>query len=238
MSLIRVQIPRATHNWVVTPRQAIVIQKKLSSAVVWQLTALPPMHFVAGVDAAFSPDGAHCLAGVVVWDVEEQVVVEQHLACRRLVFPYIPGLLTFREAPAIIGALRKLQRRPDVLLCDGQGIAHPRRLGIASHLGLLTGLPAIGCAKSRLIGTFREPAPAKGSIAPLLDGNERIGSVVRTREGVRCVFVSIGHRIDLPTAEQVVLACAVRFRLPEPTRLADQLVGAVKRHRIAAAASG
>jgi deoxyribonuclease V len=228
------QIPRAPHNWSVTPQQAVAIQKELASAVVRQLTGHRQLRFIAGVDAAFSPDGSHCLAGVVLWDVEDQVVVEQHLACRRLVFPYIPGLLTFREAPAIIAALRKLQRPPDVLLCDGQGIAHPRRLGIASHLGLLTGLPAIGCAKSRLIGTFREPAPQKGGTSPLLDGDERIGSVVRTREGVKCVFVSIGHRIDLPTAEQVVLACAIRFRLPEPTRLADQLVGAAKRHGMAA----
>ncbi|MCJ7602257.1 MAG: deoxyribonuclease V [Desulfobulbaceae bacterium] len=228
------QIPRAPHNWSVTPRQAVTIQKELASAVVRHLTGQRQIRFVAGVDAAFSPDGAHYLAGVVVWDAEDQVVVEQHLACRRLVFPYIPGLLTFREAPAIIAALRKLQRPPDVLLCDGQGIAHPRRLGIASHLGLLTGLPAIGCAKSRLIGAFREPAPQKGGTSPLLDGDERIGSVVRTREGVKCVFVSIGHRIDLPTAEQLVLACAIRYRLPEPTRLADQLVGAARRHGMGA----
>jgi len=229
------QIPRAPHNWSVTPQQAVAIQKELASAVVRHLTGQRQIRFVAGVDAAFSPDGAHCLAGVVLWDVEEQVVVEQHLASRRLVFPYIPGLLTFREAPAIIAALRKLRHLPDVLLCDGQGIAHPRRLGIASHLGLLTGLPAIGCAKSRLIGTYLEPSSEKGCVSPLLDGNERIGSVVRTREGVRPVFVSIGHRIDLATAEQVVLACAIRFRLPEPTRLADQLVGMARRQGMAAA---
>lgn len=146
-------------------------------------------------------------------------------------FPYIPGLLTFREAPAIIAALRNLKHSPDILLCDGQGIAHPRRLGIACHLGLLVDMPAIGCAKSRLIGHYQEPALEKGARTPLLIGQEQVGSVVRTRENVKPVFVSIGHKIDLPTAEQIVLTCATRYRLPEPTRLADQLVAAAKRQR-------
>ena len=183
------------------------------------------MRYIAGVDAAFSTDNKCCLAAVVLWDRKNHTPVEQHFAWRRLTFPYIPGLLTFREAPAIIEALRRLQRAPDVLLCDGQGIAHPRRFGIACHLGILTELPAIGCAKSRLIGKYREPGPEKGSISPLVDGEERLGSVVRTRNRVKPVFVSVGHRIDLATAEQTVLACAIRFRLPEPIRLADQLAG-------------
>ncbi|MEW6518180.1 MAG: deoxyribonuclease V [Thermodesulfobacteriota bacterium] len=229
------QIPRAPHSWSVTPQQAIIIQQRLASVVIRQCTNNRQLRLVAGVDAAFSADGAYCLAGVVLWDVEQQAVIEQRLASRRLVFPYIPGLLTFREAPAMLAALRKLRHTPDVLMCDGQGIAHPRRLGIASHLGLLAGLPAVGCAKSRLIGVHAEPARQKGSITPLVDHGERIGSVVRTRDGVRPVFVSMGHLIDLPAAEQLVLACAVRFRLPEPTRLADQLAGAAKRLGLAAA---
>ena len=224
------KIPRPPHNWSVTPKQAIAIQKQLAP-LVRQVKLHQPVRYIAGVDAAFSPDKRHCLAGVVLWDREDQVIVEQQLGVRPLIFPYIPGLLTFREAPAIIAALRNLQRRPDVLLCDGQGIAHPRRLGIASHLGLLVDLPAIGCAKSRLIGSYQEPGQEKGARVPLLIGQEQVGSVVRTRERVKPVFVSIGHKIDLPAAEQIVLACATRYRLPEPTRLADQLVAAAKRQR-------
>jgi deoxyribonuclease V len=222
------KIPRPPHNWSVTPKQAIAIQKRLAQLV---REVKPPrfLRYIAGVDAAFSPDNQFCLAVVVLWDRENQVSVEQHLGISPLKFPYIPGLLTFREAPAIIKALRNLQRRPDVLLCDGQGIAHPRRLGIACHLGLLTDLPAIGCAKSRLIGSYQEPDEEKGARAPLLIGQEQVGSVIRTRENVKPVFVSIGHKIDLPTAEQIVLTCATRYRLPEPTRLADQLVAAAKR---------
>ena len=143
---------------------------------------------------------------------------------RKCTLPYIPGLLSFREAPAVIAALRKLQETPDVILCDGQGIAHPRRLGIASHVGVVTGLATIGCAKSRLTGHYTEPGTRKGSMSPLLDGNERVGTVIRTRDNVRPVFVSVGHLVDLPYAEQVVLTCAIKYRLPEPTRLADQLV--------------
>jgi len=212
----------------VTPQQAVAIQKKLARSMR-QVTPHKPMRYIAGVDAAFSTDGRRCLAGVVLWDRTRHTPVEQHLAWRRLIFPYIPGLLTFREAPALIAALRHLRRSPDVLLCDGHGIAHPRRFGIACHLGVLTDLPAIGCAKSRLIGQYREAAPEKGAISPLFDGDEQVGSVVRTRNRVKPVFVSIGHKIDLATAEQTVLACAIRFRLPEPTRLADQLAAAAKR---------
>lgn len=224
------KIPRPPHNWSVTPKQAIAIQKRLAR-LVRQVKPPQPIRYIAGVDAAFSPDNHHCLAMVVLWDLEDQVIVEQQLGVRPLVFPYIPGLLTFREAPAIIAALRNLKHTPDVLLCDGQGIAHPRRLGIACHLGLLVDLPAIGCAKSRLIGRYQEPAQDKGARTPLLLGQEQVGTVIRTRERVKPVFVSIGHKIDLPTAEQIVLSCATRYRLPEPTRLADQLVAAAKRQR-------
>lgn len=224
------KIPRPPHNWAITPRQAIAAQKKLASAVI-QERPRHKIRLVAGVDAAFSADKEHCIGGVVLWDVEKKSIVEQHVAVKKLLFPYIPGLLTFREAPALIAAIRKLHCRPDLLLCDGQGIAHPRRLGLACHLGLITGIPSIGCAKSRLIGYHREPASSKGSRASLLDKNEVVGTVLRTRERVKPVFVSIGHKIDLATAERVVLECAGRYRLPEPVRLADQLVAAAKRNR-------
>jgi deoxyribonuclease V len=181
------------------------------------------------LDAAFSPDESHCLAAVVLWDVVEQRVVEEHTGQCPLAFPYIPGLLSFREAPALVAALRRLEHPPDALMCDGQGLAHPRRFGIACHLGVICDLPAIGCAKSRLAGAHGEPGRPRGSIAPLRDGNEVIGSVLRTQNGIKPVYVSIGHRMDLTTAERLVLDCAVRYRLPEPTRLADRLVAAWKK---------
>ncbi len=188
-----------------------------------------PVRLVAGLDAAFSADGRHCIAGVVLWDACARAVVERRVALRPLRFPYIPGMLSFREAPVIVAALRKLGTRPDALICDGHGLAHPRRCGIACHIGILTGLPTIGCAKSRLIGRHREPGPKRGARAVLMDRGEIVGSVLRTQDGVKPVFVSIGHKVDLRTAERVVLMCATRYRLPEPTRLADELVAAAKR---------
>jgi len=183
---------------------------------------------VAGLDGAFSPDGSRCIAGVVLWDLRERRVVEQQTATGKLSFPYIPGLLSFREIPAWVSALRKLRQAPDVLMCDGQGIAHPRRFGIASHLGVLCGLPAVGCAKSRLVGAHDEPPVRRGGRAPLRDKDEGIGTVLRTQTGIRPVYVSIGHRIDLASAEALVLDCALKYRLPEPTRLADRLVAVAK----------
>lgn len=225
------KIPRPPHNWSVTPRQAVVIQKKLALAV--SQVALPrKIRLVAGVDAAFSHDYEHCLGGVVLWDLRDNIVVEQHTATRRLTFPYIPGLLSFREAPALIAALRKLRMVPDLIMCDGQGLAHPRRLGIACHLGLIASLPAVGCAKSRLVGAYREPWLRRGSRSPLLDKGEVVGIVLRTRDKVKAVFVSVGHKIDLTGAEEVVLACGAGYRLPEPTRLADQLVASIKRRGV------
>lgn len=221
------RLRRTPHAWSVSPRDAVAIQRRLA-ARVQPVAPERPIRYVAGVDSSFSRDGARCIGGVVLFDVVEGATLEQHTASAPLEFPYVPGLLSFREAPAILAALRKLRRRPDAILCDGHGLAHPRRFGLACHLGVILELPAIGCAKSRLIGTHRDPARARGSRTPLVDGTERIGSVLRTREGVRPVFVSVGHRIDLATAERVVLRCAARYRLPEPTRLADKLVAAAR----------
>ncbi len=164
----------------------------------------------------------------MLWDIRQRVVVEQQTATRRLTFPYVPGLLSFRESPAILAALRKLRRTPDALMCDAHGFAHPRRFGLACHLGVLCDLPTIGCAKSRLVGTHREPGLKHGMRARLTDDGELIGWVLRTQDGVKPVFVSVGHRIDLRTAARVVVACALRYRLPEPTRLADHLVKVAK----------
>jgi deoxyribonuclease V len=185
--------------------------------------------FVAGLDAAFSRDDRHCLAAAVVWDLRERALIEQQVAVRPVTFPYVPGLLSFREGPALLVALRALRTSPDVLICDGHGLAHPRRFGVACHVGVIVNRPTIGCAKSRLVGTHRTPGARRGSAAPLSDGGEVIGSVLRTRDGIRPVFVSVGHLIDLRGAQRIVLACTVRYRLPEPIRLADQLVGAARR---------
>jgi len=222
------KIPRAPHRWSLTPREAVTVQRRLSASVRRQ-PPRRPLRLVAGLDCAFSRDGEQCIAGVVLWDRVEARVVEQHVARRPLTFPYVPGLLSFREAPALLAALRKLRRRPDALLCDGHGIAHPRRFGIACHLGVLVGLPSVGCAKSRLVGAHREPGRRRGARVPLRDRGEEIGAVLRTCDGVRPVFVSIGHRIDAASAERLVLDCGAGYRLPEPTRLADRLVAAAKR---------
>jgi len=226
-----VEIPRPPHRWSLSPREAIAVQRRLAASVSVEPLRRRPQR-VAGVDAAFSRDGGRCIGGVVLWDLKSGAVVEQHVAFRKLAFPYVPGLLSFREAPALLAALRKLRRAPDALLCDGHGLAHPRRFGIACHLGVLADLPAVGCAKSRLIGSHRDPATRRGSRQPLRDGGEDIGAVLRTRSGVKPVFVSVGHRCDLASAERLVLACAAGYRLPEPTRLADQLVAAAKRGEI------
>lgn len=222
------KIPPAPHPWNLSPREAVAVQRRLA-AKVRRSGRRRRLRWVAGLDAAFSPDGERVLAGVVLWDARDAVAVEEHVALRRLAFPYVPGLLSFREAPALLSVLRKLERRPDVLMCDGQGIAHPRRFGIASHLGVVAGIASVGCAKSRLTGHHAEPGAARGSRTPLLDDGEVIGAVLRTRDGVRPVYVSIGHRVDLETAVALVLDCGAGRRLPEPTRRADRLVAAARR---------
>lgn len=178
---------------------------------------------MAGIDVAYGRRGGPVHAAAVLFDLATLTLVEQAEATLPAVFPYVPGLLSFREGPAAVAAIRSLSRRPDFLMCDGQGIAHPRRIGIASHLGLILDLPAIGVAKSRLIGAHGEPGPSRGDWTPLLDADEVIGAALRTRANVRPVFVSTGHRVSLGTAIALVLACTRRFRLPEPIRAADRL---------------
>ncbi len=223
------KIDPTPHRWSVSPREAIAIQRSLASRVEPRRPRRR-LRYIAGVDSAFAPD--RCVAAVVLWDLRDGAVVEERLATRTLRFPYVPGLLSFREAPAVLAALRKLRRAPDAIICDGQGLAHPRRFGIACHLGVLVGLPAIGCAKSRLIGEHGDPGPRRGARTALLHDGERIGTVLRTRAGVKPVYVSIGHRVDLTTAERLILACATRFRLPEPIRRADHLVTVARRRRL------
>ncbi len=184
---------------------------------------------MAGVDCAFSRDGEHCLAAAVAFDLEAGRVLEERIAVQPLRFPYVPGLLSFREAPTVLAALRALRVQPDALMVDGHGLAHPRRFGIACHVGLLCDLTTVGVAKSRLCGEHGEPGAKRGAKAPLVHEGERIATVLRTREGVKPVYVSIGHRIDLASAERLVLRAHGGYRLPEPTRLADRAVARAKR---------
>jgi deoxyribonuclease V len=209
------------YSWTVLPDQAVEIQHQLTKRIVrrWSDT---PVHLVAGADCAYSEDDSLCAAGVVVWDLQSREEVETAAVCSKIRFPYVSGMLAFREAPAVLKALERLGSRPHLLLCDGHGIAHPRRFGLASHVGLLAGMPTIGCAKQRLCGTNVDPEINRGSSSPLIDRGEVIGTVLRTRDGVKPVFVSAGHLVDLPTAERIVLACTPRFRLPEPLRLAHR----------------
>ena len=217
------RIPPAIHRWSLTPSAAIRLQERLAPRVRVEPLA-GAVRLVAGADLAFSPDGTRCLAGIVVYDLTASAVVEEALAWRPVRFPYVPGLLSFREIPAVLAAVRKLRIVPDAFMFDGQGYAHPRRVGLASHAGLLLGRPAIGAAKSRLIGTHAEPPPDAGTHAPLEHRGEVIGAVLRTRVNVRPIYVSVGHLVTLEDAIAVTMACVTRYRLPEPTRLAHQLV--------------
>ena len=184
---------------------------------------LEPVRRVAGVDVGFEAAGTVTRAAVAVLRYPELELLETAIARRPTAFPYIPGLLSFRELPAVLAALEQLREPPDLLLCDGQGIAHPRRFGIASHLGLLVDIPAIGVAKTRLCGTHEEPPNQRGAWTPLWGQGEIIGAVLRSRIGVRPLYISPGHRVGLETAIAYVMGCCTRYRLPETTRHAHRL---------------
>lgn len=222
------------HSWNLSYSRAREVQADLACKVQFTPLKKSPK-LVAGIDCAFSKDGERIIAAVVVLRLPQFELVETVSASRKVNFPYIPGLLSFREAPVCIAAVEKLQKQPDLFIIDGQGIAHPRRFGLAAHLGLFQDQPTIGCAKSRLTGTYEEPPLEKGAYSLLKDKkgkqntqSEIIGAVVRTRTNVKPVFVSVGHKCLLEDAVRVVLDCAVRYRLPEPTRLAHQAVSKLK----------
>jgi len=211
--------PRFTHPWNLSPTKAQALQRKLARRVRFEVPER--METVAGLD--ISVRGEQGRAAAVVWHVDRQQVLERVVVEGTVSFPYVPGLLSFREVPLLLEVLAQLRTTPDVLMVDGQGLAHPRRCGLATHLGVLLDHPAVGVAKSRLFGRHAEPGPEKGSWTPLYDDGEVIGAVVRTRTGVRPVYVSVGHRMTLEAAVALTLRCTTRYRLPEPTRLADQL---------------
>ncbi len=210
------------HGWRVSPSEALDIQLRLASQVV-RTSALTSPRYVAGVD--ISVDRERGVGAVVVLSYPELEVAEVQMVEGSIGFPYVPGLLSFREAPLTLAACERLSITPDLFLVDGQGIAHPRRLGLASHLGLFLGRPTIGCAKSRLCGSHGIPAQETGSYAELLDSGEVIGAALRTKAGVTPIYVSIGHRVDLEAALYWALQCCRGYRLPEPTRLAHLAAG-------------
>jgi deoxyribonuclease V len=214
--------PPFTHRWDVTPAQARLIQEAGRALVVAE-DRLDPIGRVAGVDVGFEQGGTVARAAVAVLEFPSLAPVASAVARRPAAFPYVPGLLSFREIPAILDALERLDAPPDLLVCDGQGLAHPRRFGLACHLGVLTGLPSLGAAKSRLLGEHGPLPPERGAWAPLVDRGETVGAVLRTRAGVAPLYVSIGHRVSLARAVGLVLALAPRYRLPETTRRAHRL---------------
>ena len=213
---------RVSHRWDVTPSEARAIQTSLRDRVVIE-GRVDTIATVAGIDVGFENKGAITRAATAILSYPELNLMEYQIARRPTCFPYVPGLLSFREAPAALDALVKLKRRPDVILCDGQGLAHPRRFGLACHIGVLLDLPSVGVAKSRLLGTHGDVPNKRGHYAPLMDGNEPIGAVLRTRVSVRPIYVSIGHRIDLENAVELVMNCTTRYRLPETTRWSDRI---------------
>ncbi len=210
------------HEWPTTTVEARMVQEQLRDQVVHR-NELFEVRRVAGLDVGFPNGGLETRAGVAVLSFPDLRLLDRSLARRQTVFPYVPGLLSFREAPALLDALADLSEPPDLLLCDGQGYAHPHRFGLACHLGILTGLPSIGVAKSRLIGEHGPLGPEKGDRTPLWHHGEIIGSLVRTRRNTQPLYVSVGHKISLETAIRYVLACTTRFRLPETTRWAHRL---------------
>lgn len=215
-------IPR--HGWNVSVAEAQAIQKELAREVI-KIGIIKAPRFIAGVDISvnrFSKTGA---GAVVVLSYPDLQVAEVQVVNDRVAFPYVPGLLSFREAPLLLAAFEKVTLTPDIIMVDGQGYAHPRRCGIASHLGVILGLPTIGCAKSRLCGEHEMPDSKAGSFKDITDSGEVIGAVLRTKKDVKPLYISIGHMIDLPGALHWVLACCRGYRLPEPTRLAHLAAG-------------
>jgi deoxyribonuclease V len=208
--------------WDLTPAEARALQERLSGQAEVR-DRLGALALVAGIDVGFEERGRVTRAAVAVLRVADLQLVESTLARRPTAFPYVPGLLSFREIPAVLEALAALACTPDLLLADGQGLAHPRRFGLACHLGWLVDTPTIGVAKSRLLGAFTPPPDQRGAWAPLLDRGEVVGAAVRTRRGVKPVFVSPGHRLDVASAVRLTLACTGRYRLPEPSRAAHRL---------------
>ncbi len=232
-------LPVVAGRFDLSPAEAIREQDRLRGLVRRERLAASRVRRIAGCDCAIAGDRLCAVVAAFALPLGRRTAREGRVSELELVdvaeavvparFPYVPGLLSFRELPALLAAFSRLRVRPDAILCDGQGVAHPRRFGLACHLGVLLDLPAIGCAKSRLIGAHEEPGSHRGDRTPLRDGREMIGTVLRTRDRVRPLFVSVGHRATLRDAVHLVLRCGAGYRLPEPTRWADAAVGRLAR---------
>ncbi len=211
------------HAWDVTYHEAVAVQQELRSRI--RLRPLKKrIRTVAGVDVSYRRGDKRAVAAVVVLSFPEMEVLSETVATADLTFPYVPGLLSFREAPVVLEAFARLADPPDAIVFDGHGLAHPRRFGLASHVGLLLDTPSIGCAKKKLVGEHREPGRTRGSRTRLVTDGDPVGAVVRTRDGVKPVFVSPGHLSDIESAVGLVLQCCTKYRLPDPTRLAHRAV--------------
>ncbi len=210
------------HSWNPSVSEAKAIQEQLRAFVIAE-DRLQAVHAVAGVDVGFDRAEKLSRAAVAILDFPALKIIDQSIAITPTRFPYVPGLLSFREIPVILAAMEKLADLPDLLLCDGQGIAHPRRFGLAAHLGVLTDIPSIGVAKKRLVGSHGPVPNERGRWVSLAYQGEQVGAVLRTRVGVKPIYISPGHRISLPTAIELVMRCTTRFRLPETTRTAHRL---------------
>jgi deoxyribonuclease V len=216
------------HSWDLTPTEAVELQRQLARRIDVR-SPLTKCDLIAGADISYNRFSSRFYAAVLVFRLSDCSVVEVQEAVHETPFPYVAGLLTFREGPALLEAFAKVQSPVDAVMFDGQGIAHPRRLGLASHMGLWLRIPSVGCAKSLLTGRFKEPGEKAGSVAPLKDGDEVIGEVVRTKDRVQPVFVSAGHLIDLPSSVRLVLQTCRGYRIPEPTRQAHLHVNEIRR---------
>jgi deoxyribonuclease V len=216
------------HSWDLTPKDAIALQQELKARVDIA-SPLCKCELIAAADVSYNRFSHVIYAAVIVWRAADSEVVERQAAVAETHFPYVPGLLSFREAPAVLEALAKVRSQPDVVLIDGQGYAHPRRMGIASHVGLWLDVPTVGCAKSRLYGEFEPPGATAGSVSPLIGGGEVIGQVLRTKDRVSPLFVSPGNRIDMAGSVKAVMAAVRRYRLPEPARFAHAFVNDERR---------
>lgn len=219
---------KSLHAWNLSPTEAVALQKQLRDRIV--LRPLPAdVRIVAGADISYDKYSDVIHAGFVLVRLPDLAVVETAGVTTRMRFPYIPGLLSFRETPPLLEAWERVRIRPDVVMFDGQGLAHPRRFGIACHVGLLVELPTVGCAKTRLTGTFEPPDEAAGSSSPLVDRGETVGAVVRTKNRVQPIYVSPGHLADVESSVDLALRCVSKYRVPEPTRLAHLFVNALRR---------
>jgi deoxyribonuclease V len=219
--------PPPLHSWNLTPREAVALQQELRTRVrVQPLTH--EIKTIAGADVSFNKFSETIYTGIVVLRLPDLQIVDEVGIRSASNFPYVPGLLSFREAPSVLEAWEQLKTKPDVLMLDGQGLAHPRRLGIACHVGLWLGVPTLGCAKSILVGRHGELQPEAGSFMPLVDKGEQVGAALRTKKNVSPVYVSVGHLLDLPAAIELVLRSTTKYRQPEPTRQAHLLVNRLR----------